>query len=73
MVLKYNCILLGAVTPEKFALMTTDEMASDEMRSLRDRFTKESILDHQMAGKSFLLIGLIYLSNFPFSSRRNSF
>jgi len=42
-------VLTGVVSPEKFALMTTDEMASDEMRTVRERFTKESILDHQMA------------------------
>jgi transcription elongation factor S-II len=29
--------------------MTAEEMASDEMKSLRERFTKESIDDHQMA------------------------
>ncbi|MFH4977194.1 hypothetical protein AB6A40_003903 [Gnathostoma spinigerum] len=42
-------VLLGVVTPEKFAVMTSEEMASDEIRKQRDAFTKEAILEHQMS------------------------
>jgi len=42
-------VLTGAVTTEKFAMMTTEEMASAEMKSLRTKFTTESIRDHQMS------------------------
>lgn len=47
-VLREN-VLLGYIEPGNFALMKADEMASEEMKSLRDRFNKESILDHQMS------------------------
>ena len=42
-------VLTGAVTPEHFAVMTTEEMASEEMKKTREAFTKESILEHQMS------------------------
>ncbi|UYV76884.1 TCEA3 [Cordylochernes scorpioides] len=42
-------VLSGAISPERIASMTAEEMASDEMRNLRDKFTKEAINDHQMA------------------------
>lgn len=42
-------VLHGAIDPERIARMSADEMASDEMKELRQRFTKESINDHQMA------------------------
>lgn len=45
-------VLLGAISPEKIAVMSADEMASDEMKQLRQKFTKESINDHQMAVQS---------------------
>lgn len=42
-------VLTGAVNPENFALMTSEEMASDEMKKKREEFTKEAILEHQMS------------------------
>jgi len=40
---------MGIITPERLAEMTTIELASDEMKNLRDKLTKEAINDHQMA------------------------
>lgn len=40
---------MGIITPERLAEMSTNEMASDEMKSLRAQLTKEAINDHQMA------------------------
>jgi len=37
------------ITPGRLAAMTPHEMASDEMKELRARLTKEAIDDHQMA------------------------
>lgn len=37
------------VAPEKFAVMTSEEMASDEIKNMRDKFTKDAILEHQMS------------------------
>lgn len=45
---KYR-VRLGDVRPERIAKMTADEMASKELKQLRDQFTKEAIDDHQMA------------------------
>ncbi|KAF7638131.1 hypothetical protein Mgra_00002359 [Meloidogyne graminicola] len=42
-------VLTGAVSAEKFATMTTEEMASEEMKKTREMFTKEGILEHQMS------------------------
>nr|XP_039271869.1 transcription elongation factor A protein 1-like [Styela clava] len=42
-------VLSGAISPEKLAKMTPDEMASSEMKSLREKFEEENIKDHQMA------------------------
>ncbi|GAB6029425.1 Transcription elongation factor A protein 1 [Chamberlinius hualienensis] len=42
-------VILGAISPERFATMSSDEMASTEMKELRQKFTKESINDHQMS------------------------
>ncbi|XP_065314853.1 transcription elongation factor A protein 1-like isoform X2 [Gordionus sp. m RMFG-2023] len=42
-------VLLGHITPERLATMTTEEMASDEMKILRQKYTKDSINDHQMS------------------------
>ncbi|XP_038109370.1 transcription elongation factor S-II isoform X3 [Culex quinquefasciatus] len=39
----------GAITAERLAKMTPEEMASDEMKNLRDRFVKEAINDAQLA------------------------
>jgi transcription elongation factor S-II len=42
-------VLRGSIKPDKIAVMTADEMASKDMKELRQKFTKESIDDHQMA------------------------
>lgn len=42
-------VLTGVVTAERFATMTSEEMASDEMRRQRESFTKQAIKDHQMS------------------------
>uniref|UniRef100_A0A1L8DH18 Transcription elongation factor n=1 Tax=Nyssomyia neivai TaxID=330878 RepID=A0A1L8DH18_9DIPT len=39
----------GAITAVKLAKMTPEEMASDEMKKLRERFVKEAINDAQLA------------------------
>ncbi|KAG0716402.1 Transcription elongation factor S-II [Chionoecetes opilio] len=42
-------LLRGVITPQRLAVMTSDEMASDEMKALREKFTKQGIDDHQLA------------------------
>lgn len=42
-------VLLGIIAPSRLAVMTPHEMASDEMKDLRAKLTKEAIDDHQMA------------------------
>ncbi|VDM53620.1 unnamed protein product [Angiostrongylus costaricensis] len=42
-------VLTGVVKPEKFAVMTSEEMASDEVREMREKFNKAAILEHQMS------------------------
>jgi transcription elongation factor S-II len=42
-------VRLGIITPDRLATMTSEEMASDELKSVRAKFTKEAIDDHQMA------------------------
>jgi transcription elongation factor S-II len=42
-------VLTGTVAPEKFAVMTSEEMASDDIKKIREKFTKDSILEHQMS------------------------
>lgn len=39
----------GAITASKLAKMTPEEMASDEMKKIREKFIKESIDDAQLA------------------------
>lgn len=41
-------VLRGDLAPEKIAKMTADEMASDELKKEREKFTREAINDHQM-------------------------
>ncbi|XP_055382026.1 transcription elongation factor S-II [Condylostylus longicornis] len=41
--------LCGAITAAKLAKMTPEEMASDEMKKLREKFVKEAINDAQLA------------------------
>lgn len=42
-------VRLGLISPDKLAVMTADEMASDDLKELRAKFTQEAIDDHQMA------------------------
>lgn len=42
-------VRLGLITPDKLAVMTAEEMASDDLKELRAKFTEEAIKDHQMA------------------------
>ncbi|KAK3091263.1 hypothetical protein FSP39_018422 [Pinctada imbricata] len=42
-------VLLGLISPERMASMTAEEMASDALKELRAKLTKEAINDHQMA------------------------
>ena len=42
-------IIDGEITPEKFAIMTTEELASDDLKEERKKLTQESINDHQLA------------------------
>ncbi|XP_003740270.1 transcription elongation factor S-II [Galendromus occidentalis] len=42
-------VLIGSIKPERLAKMTAEEMASDELKQLRQKLTKEAIDDHQMA------------------------
>ncbi|PAA92990.1 hypothetical protein BOX15_Mlig014928g2 [Macrostomum lignano] len=46
------CVLMGNISPAQFAKMSAEEMASDDMRKLRERLTKEAIDDHQMSMNS---------------------
>lgn len=41
--------IAGAITAQKLATMTPEEMASDEMKKLRDKFVKEAINDAQLS------------------------
>ena len=42
-------VRLGLITPDKLATMTAEEMANDDLKKLREKFTQEGIDDHQMA------------------------
>lgn len=42
-------VRLGLITPDRLASMAAEDMASDDLKNLRAKFTKESIDDHQMA------------------------
>lgn len=42
-------VLCGAITPQQIAVMTSEEMASDELKEIRKAMTKEAIREHQMA------------------------
>ncbi|KFP29575.1 Transcription elongation factor A protein 2, partial [Colius striatus] len=46
--LKRN-VLCGAITPEQIAVMSSEEMASNELKEIRKAMTKEAIREHQMA------------------------
>ncbi|XP_044268798.1 transcription elongation factor S-II isoform X1 [Tribolium madens] len=40
---------IGAISASRLAVMTAEEMANDEIKQLRERFTKEAINDAQLA------------------------
>uniref|UniRef100_A0A8B9UUI9 Transcription elongation factor A3 n=1 Tax=Anas zonorhyncha TaxID=75864 RepID=A0A8B9UUI9_9AVES len=42
-------VLCGAILPGLIARMTAEEMASDELKELRNAMTQEAIREHQMA------------------------
>ncbi|XP_058030475.1 transcription elongation factor A protein 1 isoform X2 [Ahaetulla prasina] len=42
-------VLCGNITPDRFAKMSAEEMASDELKEMRKNLTKEAIREHQMA------------------------
>ncbi|KAF8361847.1 hypothetical protein PRIPAC_88770, partial [Pristionchus pacificus] len=42
-------VLTGVVSTDKFAVMLPEEMASDEIKKMRETFAKESIMEHQMS------------------------
>lgn len=42
-------VLCGVVSPQNIATMTAEEMASDELKELRNTLTQEAIREHQMA------------------------
>uniref|UniRef100_A0A8C0GR91 Uncharacterized protein n=1 Tax=Chelonoidis abingdonii TaxID=106734 RepID=A0A8C0GR91_CHEAB len=42
-------VLNGAISPSLIARMTAEEMASDELKELRNAMTLEAIREHQMA------------------------
>lgn len=42
-------VLLGVILPDKIAKMSAEEMASDELKRQREKYTKEAINDHQMS------------------------
>lgn len=39
----------GHITPSRLAKMTSEEMASDDLKKEREKFTQEAINDHQMS------------------------
>ncbi|KAH0619263.1 hypothetical protein JD844_019154 [Phrynosoma platyrhinos] len=42
-------VLCGVITAEQIAVMTSEEMASNELKEIRKAMTKEAIREHQMA------------------------
>lgn len=42
-------VLTGVIKPTKFAVMTAEEMASDEIKKEREKFNQEAIREHQMS------------------------
>ncbi|KAM9248327.1 transcription elongation factor A protein 2 isoform 1-T1 [Dugong dugon] len=42
-------VLRGAIAPQRIAEMTSEEMASDELKEIRKAMTREAIREHQMA------------------------
>ncbi|CAD5112215.1 DgyrCDS1448 [Dimorphilus gyrociliatus] len=52
-------VLMGYISAERIAIMTAEDMASDEMKELREKFTKQAINDHQMAVRGGTATSLI--------------
>ncbi|CAF1535378.1 unnamed protein product, partial [Didymodactylos carnosus] len=44
-----NNVLLGYITPERLAVLTADEMASEDLKREREKLTKDAINEHQLA------------------------
>jgi len=44
-----NSFMEGVIAPKELASMKPEDMASNELKKLREKFTKEAINDHQMA------------------------
>lgn len=42
-------VLRGSITPERIAKMEANEMASEDMKKLREKITQEMIQEHQMS------------------------
>ncbi|XP_006897019.1 PREDICTED: transcription elongation factor A protein 2 [Elephantulus edwardii] len=42
-------VLCGSIAPQRIAEMTSEEMASDELKEIRKAMTREAIREHQMA------------------------
>ncbi|XP_014896914.1 transcription elongation factor A protein 2 isoform X1 [Poecilia latipinna] len=42
-------VLCGSIAPERIASMTAEEMASAELKQIREALTKESIREHQLS------------------------
>ncbi|XP_049725374.1 transcription elongation factor A protein 2 isoform X6 [Loxodonta africana] len=45
-------VLCGTIAPQRIAEMTSEEMASDELKEIRKAMTREAIREHQMARAS---------------------
>lgn len=56
-------VLCGAITPEQISQMSSEEMASKELKEIRQAMTKESIREHQMAKTSGTETDLFLCSN----------
>ncbi|XP_055964030.1 transcription elongation factor A protein 2 isoform X2 [Sorex fumeus] len=42
-------VLCGTISPQQIAVMTSEEMASEELKEIRKAMTEEAIREHQMA------------------------
>lgn len=63
----------GVIAANRFAKMTPEEMASDEMKKLREKFVKESINDAQLVSLDCCAIVIVKLSAFISSIPRRLF
>jgi transcription elongation factor S-II len=57
----------GVIGATRLAKMTPEEMASDEMKKIREKFVKESINDAQLVGFELTLTRRHWLILFPYS------